>query len=101
MTKLQSNRQGDSASNEQSFGKITSQESHTQHKDSGGFFFLLLLMYFQFCTCKLNALTNSTKNVQQVSKTNQLRFHQYQSNSFKAIGMTQHTTPFVLLHKKL
>ena len=66
MTKLQSNMQGDSTSNEQIFGKITSQE---KHKDSGIFFFLLLSMYFQFCTCKLNVLINSTKNGQQISKT--------------------------------
>jgi hypothetical protein len=60
MTKLQSNKLGDSTSNEQIFGKTASKESHTQHKDSGGFF-LLLLMYFKFCTCKLNAVINSTK----------------------------------------
>ena len=34
-------------------------------------------------------------------QNNQLRFHHHQSNSFKATEMTQHKTPFVLLHQKL
>ena len=45
MTKLQSNMQGESTSNEQIFGKITSQE---RHKDSGIFFFCYYLRIFNF-----------------------------------------------------
>jgi len=57
MTKLQSNTQGDSTSNEQVFGKVTSQERHTQHKDSGVFFSVIAcvvsILYMQIkCSYK-------------------------------------------------
>ena len=40
--------QGDSTSNEEIFGKVTIQERHTQHKDSGVFFFCYCLRSFNF-----------------------------------------------------
>ena len=54
ITKLQSNMQGYSTSNEQSFGKTTSQE---RYKDSGFFFpvitYVLLILYMQIkCSYK-------------------------------------------------
>jgi len=54
MTKLQSNMLGDSTSNEQIFGKITSQE---RHKDSGVFSpfitYVISILYMQIkCSYK-------------------------------------------------
>ena len=73
MIKVQSNRQGDSTSNEQTFGKIPSQESHTQHINSGVSFsviasvFSILYMLIK-CSYKLQ------KNVQKMSKTTNIDF---------------------------